>query len=499
MYTELAKKILPYRNRQGELIQLLKELAAKGFPVGSTLDEDGKQNKIPLATIDPFTFFTTFNRGLTNENRRGILSYLKAKLNLQSDVPTDFDGIPIVNSQAAWFFPYASSRKADDIPSLWTLAEAVVQNPPEKLDAKLFERCLQILSVGPAKLTMGMFWLNPKQYIACDSNNRKLFERNGINGEIKNLPMYLQLIKDVNTKLGVDYPQISKSAFESASGAGEPLDATSQKGNKQYWAGGFQWGNTSKLEEFIQGNFWQLGWDKTEPNPAAKKNWDYFQHVKVGDEFAIKGLGGRNDLRVHYIGEVTSKTEDGVLKLQKLDRPLYKDKGPKGLTGATWFDTLVPIKSKEIIGAIFHGEQLASESEESRPIVDIASGVNVILYGPPGTGKTYETIERSVKLTTPGFSGDHAAHKRKFDAMRREGRVEFITFHQSYSYEDFIEGIRPVGSLLDVHPGSISQLADYYWRDGTTFWIGDAKYKHLAKGPATGTTFSRLGNRREWV
>lgn len=38
-----------------------------------------------------------------------------------------------------------------------------------------------------------------------------------------------------------------------------------------------------------------------------------------------------------------------------------------------------------------------------------------------------------------------------------------------------------VGSLLDVHPGSILQLADYYWFDGTALWIGDAKYKHLAK------------------
>lgn len=59
MYTELAKTILPFRDRQGELIQLLKELAAKGFPVGSTVDEDARQNKFPLTTIDPFTFFTT--------------------------------------------------------------------------------------------------------------------------------------------------------------------------------------------------------------------------------------------------------------------------------------------------------------------------------------------------------------------------------------------------------------------------------------------------------
>ena len=49
-----------------------------------------------------------------------------------------------------------------------------------------------------------------------------------------------------------------------------------------------------------------------------------------------------------------------------------------------------------------------------------------------------------------------------------------------------------VGSLLDVNPGSISQLADYYWRDGTFVWIGDAKYKHLAKGQQQALRFRDL-------
>ena len=455
IYTELAKTILPFRNRQSELIQLLRELGAEGIPAGSTFDKDDKGAKIPLTSIDPFTFYSSFNRGLTKENRCKILAHFKDRLRLQSEVPTDFDGVPVVSNQAAWFFAYQSERKPDDIPSLWTLAESVVARPPEELDPKLFERCLQILSVGPAKLTMGMFWLNPKHYIACDANNRELFERNGINGEIQNLSMYQQVIKQVNAKLGTDYPQISSNAVNSP----KELD-------KQYWAGGFQWGDTSKLEEFIQGNFWQLGWDKNGANPAAKKNWDYFQQVKIGDEFAIKGLGGRNDLRVHYIGEVIGKTEDGVLKLRQLNRPLYRDKGPKGMAGATWFDTLVPIKSQEIIRAIFHGEHSTSESGSS-VIVDSASGVNVILYGPPGTGKTFETIERSVKVIAPSFAGDHAAHKRKFDELRREGRVEFITFHQSYSYEDFIEGIRPVVDVseeggsprYECRPGAFKRLA----------------------------------------
>ena len=450
-------KILPFRNRQSELIQLLKELGAEGIPAGSTFDKDDKGAKIPLTSIDPFTFYSSFNRGLTKENRSKILAYFKAKLQLQSDVPTDFDGVPVVSNQAAWFFAYQSERKPEDIPSLWTLAESVVAKPPEELDPKLFERCLQILSVGPAKLTMGMFWLNPKHYIACDANNRELFERNGINSEIKNLSMYQQLIKEVHEKLGTDYPQISSNAVNS------PKEV-----DKQYWAGGFRWGDDSQLERFIQDNVWQIGYSKTDAKPAAKKTWDYFANVNVGDEFAIKGLGGRNDLRVHYIGEVIGKTDDGVLKLQKINRPLYRDKAPKGLSGTTWFDTLVPIKSQELIGVIFHGEHLASESEkQSNATVDIASSVNVILYGPPGTGKTYGTIERSVKVIAPGFSGDHAAHKRKFDEMRRDGRVEFITFHQSYSYEDFIEGIRPVVDVseedgsprYECRPGAFKRLA----------------------------------------
>jgi len=216
IYRELAQKILPYRDRQSELIGIIKELEAKGFPIGSIVDDDGRAAKIPLSTIDPFTFYSCFNRKLTKENRLGILTYLKAKFDLQSEVPTDFSGVPVVDARRAWFFPYAKIRKKDDIPSLWALAEGVIGNPPEKLDPKLFERCLQIETVGTAKLTMGMFWLNPKFYIACDANNRKLFKEKGIDAEVETLSTYLQLIKDVSLKLGTDYPQISRMAVETA-------------------------------------------------------------------------------------------------------------------------------------------------------------------------------------------------------------------------------------------------------------------------------------------
>lgn len=75
-----------------------------------------------------------------------------------------------------------------------------------------------------------------------------------------------------------------------------------------------------------------------------------------------------------------------------------------------------------------------------------AMPLNTILYGPPGTSKTFETIERALRIIDPVFAareaGNRVALKERFDMLTREGRIEFVTFHQSYSYEDFVQGIR---------------------------------------------------------
>ena len=76
---------------------------------------------------------------------------------------------------------------------------------------------------------------------------------------------------------------------------------------------------------------------------------------------------------------------------------------------------------------------------------------NEIWQGPPGTGKTWRTRGRA--LTLCGFdpaSGDEEDGKRQFGKLQREHRVAFVTFHQSYAYEDFVEGIRPLLSSEDV-------------------------------------------------
>lgn len=79
--------------------------------------------------------------------------------------------------------------------------------------------------------------------------------------------------------------------------------------------------------------------------------------------------------------------------------------------------------------------------------------LNTILYGPPGTGKTYHTIDIALKITDPIFYNDNKYNRKALtdrfkellinDFEKSNGQIAFTTFHQSLSYEDFIEGIKP--------------------------------------------------------
>ena len=73
--------------------------------------------------------------------------------------------------------------------------------------------------------------------------------------------------------------------------------------------------------------------------------------------------------------------------------------------------------------------------------------MNTILYGPPGTGKTYNSIKYAVDTVDTKFNQDgrkyYSDYIEKFNELKEVGQITFTTFHQSYGYEEFIEGIKP--------------------------------------------------------
>ncbi len=185
-------------------------------------------------------------------------------------------------------------------------------------------------------------------------------------------------------------------------------------------------------DKFIKEGIWQNGYDD--------KYTKEVNAVPVGSKIAIKAVyteAKESVMKIKARGTVTANPKDG----KNLSVTWENDFTPfkVNYSGGYW-KTINKVSKPDHVKEIFfdNDEPFLEDSEEAAEVVPTETikvnlPANVILYGPPGTGKTYKVLNEYQPLFTD----------KKDDKVSGK-RYNFITFHSNYSYEDFIEGIKPV-------------------------------------------------------
>ena len=269
------------------------------------------------------------------------------------------------------------------------------------------------------------------------------------------------------------------------------LEMAETVNSKKYWL--FAPGqNASMWEEFYDQGIMGLGWDdlgdlnnfktkeeifaklqELEDTTGSKKNdatanYEFKEVLSKGDIVIVKK--GKGELLGY--GEVTSdyfydNSRDRYQKCRKVD---WKKKGSwksdhglvlKTLTNITNYPTSHPDYE-------YYYERLFGLMDDKREY-KLNFPLNTIFYGPPGTGKTYNTILRAAQIIKNPAITDYSEAQKIFNENLGD-RIEFITFHQNYSYEDFIQGLRP-----DVDKTELS----FERKDGIFKRISDRALKNL--------------------
>lgn len=453
LYEELAQALLRYKEDRTELVEWIYEdlgkvTRADGQSLVAYLKQkDGSR----IFDIDPFSVFAIFNRSTSWENRTELLTHFKKKFRLTSTIPSDFNGIPTVDARRSFFFSWKSDN-SKVIHDLWQLFEKVIS------DHDISEAFDQVLENGMPKysLTMCLFWICPKKYLALDSRNRSYLNSFGFSNEFPkfNYQEYSDLLAKVQKK--INNGDIPCSSFLDISFRAWKTTTTTP--NVWMWNGGTETflQDTLKVGSSAKGLVDFKACDSKESlrkaYRAAAGNtdvkipnayWDFMSRVKQNDIVVVFSSQKQSGSQFHLLygwGRFTSecfyKNEDDNPLQRTVEWNIPYLKTPvidKKTKNSMFFHLVEGIEADNIIRLLgIHSERLSSSiinpthipQLKYKEYIDLlAEAHNLVLTGAPGTGKT---------------------HMAQAIAEEMGAVTKFVQFHPSYDYTDFVEGLRPI-------------------------------------------------------
>lgn len=202
----------------------------------------------------------------------------------------------------------------------------------------------------------------------------------------------------------------------------------------------------------ISGNFKKYSWGRLYLNQHGNQEIYY----TIGVDSELKALLIKIDfdrVKSKVLTKYWLNYFDNLLKANNVERRIIeidelKGKDERWLIDETcrYINATLHVY-KELHRVLFH--KILEQSDSTMEITESEQPLNQILYGPPGTGKTYSTIElayRAIKGDAAFEQDGYEMAKQWFKnelAKSEDRQLDFITFHQNYSYEDFVMGIKP--------------------------------------------------------
>lgn len=226
-----------------------------------------------------------------------------------------------------------------------------------------------------------------------------------------------------------------------------------------------------------------LGW-----NPNSKEwHWDYEKvyseiqngkkpivgwtiperkELKVGMEVFVIKLGTapkgiiahgyiieipyKHEIKIEFDSIQNADDEKEIISLTELKNK-FKPKAwdSQGEAVGSYIDETILPELRKMWNILINGDENSENLNrgDEKKTMKKEFDKNVIFYGPPGTGKTYTTAKRAVEICKTESEKeltDYSEIMKKYNELKENNRIEFITFHQSYGYEEFIEGIKPI-------------------------------------------------------